>query len=371
MTVHDREVAERFAAARLWAAARAPYLTSALFALRPLVHDAAPPRPAADEHGNVHLDPAALPPVPELGWWLLHHVGHLLRDHHSRAPDDTSIRWAQAADAEINDDLGRPDAVPAGAITPHALGLPDGLLAERYAELIDLIDVPPGLAPCAPPPFTGPEAMTSLERELLARAVAAEIAARGTAPGGWRRWAEAVLRPEVDWPALLAHHVRRGLAQASGRVDYSHRRPSRRAAATPSIVLPALVRPLPRVAVLVDTSGSVTRTALERALAELDGILRAAGNRWIDVTCCDTQAYPAQRVRSAAQVELTGGGGADLRAGFAAAAPRADLLIVLTDGGTPWPARRPRARVVVCLFGDGHEAPPWASTVRVTERKGA
>ncbi|MEV4564685.1 VWA-like domain-containing protein [Nonomuraea sp. NPDC049419] len=369
MTGREREAGERFAAARLWAAARAPYLASALFALQPLVHDTAPHRPSADEHGNVHLDPATTLPVPELGWWLLHHVGHFLRDHHTRARpyEETALRWAQAADAEINDDLARLDAVPSDAITPDTLGLPDGLLAERYAELLDLIDVPPGLAPCAPPPFTGPESMTALERELLARAVAAEIDARGTAPGGWRRWSEAVLRPEVDWRARLARLVRRGLAQASGRVDYSHSRPSRRASAAPSIVLPALVRPLPRVSVLVDTSGSVTRTALERALTELDGVLRATGHQWVDVTCCDTQAYPAQRVRSAAQVELAGGGGTDLRPGFEAAAPGADLLVVLTDGNTPWPGRRPRPQVVVCLFGTGPEPPPWAHTVRVAE----
>ncbi|MGP4103786.1 vWA domain-containing protein [Nonomuraea sp. KM90] len=370
---HERAAGERFAGARLWAAARAPYLASALFALTPLVHDAAPPRLPADEHWNVHVNPAATAatPVPELGWWLLHQVGHLLRDHHARAEPyrepEPRLRWARAADAEINDDLaGDLEDTPGDAISPEALGLPDGLLAERYAELLDLIDVPPHLTACARPPFTGPSAMTALERELLARAVAAEIEARGTAPAGWRRWVEATLRPEVDWRARLARLVRRGLTLAAGRVDYSYTRPSRRAASVPSIVLPALVRPLPRIAVLVDTSGSVTRTELAQALGELDGVLRAAGNRQVDVICCDTEAHPAQRVRAAARIELAGGGGTDLRPGFAAAAATgADLLIVLTDGDTPWPDRRPRPHVVLCLFGDRHAAPPWANTVRL------
>ncbi|MCF6476979.1 hypothetical protein FAF44_53070, partial [Nonomuraea sp. MG754425] len=118
---------------------------------------------------------------------------------------------------------------PADAVSPEALGLPDGLLAERYTELLDLIDPPSHLSPCAEPPFTGPEAMTVLERDLLTRAVAAEIDARGTAPGGWRRWAEATLRPQVDWRTTLRRLVRRGLAQAAGLVDYSYSRPSRRA----------------------------------------------------------------------------------------------------------------------------------------------
>ncbi|MEV0615767.1 VWA-like domain-containing protein [Nonomuraea sp. NPDC050404] len=372
---------ENFAGARLWAATRAPYLTSALFALTALIHEDAPPRPSADEHWNVHLNPeaTAAAPVPELGWWLLHHVSHLLRDHHARArpyaphvgeppPDSAHTdveRWVRAADAEVNDDL---DDAPADAISPETLGLPDGLLAERYAALLDLIDPPPHLRPCARPPFTGPAATTELERELLARAVAADIQARGTAPGGWQRWAQSALHPEVNWRARLARLVRRGLSRAAGRVDYSYSRPSRRSAAAPSIVLPALIRPLPRVTVLVDTSGSIGRTALDQALSELDGVLRAAGSRWAEVICCDTRAYPAQRVRSAAHVELVGGGGTDLRPGFTAAqATGADLLVVLTDGDTPWPDRRPRPYVVVCLFGDDHDAPGWASTVRLFE----
>ncbi|NRQ39087.1 hypothetical protein HII36_45785 [Nonomuraea sp. NN258] len=396
-------VGARFAAARLWAADRAPYLTTALFALRPLAHEGpVPPGLPADEHWNVHLDAAevARTPVPELGWWLLHQVGHLLRGHHGRATGD-ELTWDRAADAEINDDLdgfgdhgdfgdfgdlgdladaagtgaveGRRGG-PADAVSPETLGLPGGLLAERYVELLDLIDVPDHLVSCGRAPFTGPAALTPLERELLTRAVAAEIDARGDVPGGWRRWAESTLRPAADWRTLLAALVRRSMSQAAGRVDHSYRRPSRRSSTVPSVVLPALVRPEPRVVVLVDTSASVTEARLRQVLGELDGVLRAAGRRQVPVICCDARAYPAQVVRRAADVALVGGGGTDLRAGFAAAGP-ADLLVVLTDGETPWPDRRPRAAVVICLFGPPGStphssgtrgsAPSWATVVHV------
>ncbi|WP_346144693.1 vWA domain-containing protein [Nonomuraea recticatena] len=347
-------VMERFAAARLLAATRAPYLASALFALTPLVHEDAEGA-CADANWNLHLGPGPVP-VEELAWSLLHQVGHLLRRHLGVGEDGP--RWNTAHDAEINDDL---DGAPATAVTPDRLGLPSGLMAAEYHRLLDLIDVPPELEACAGAPFTGPAVMSALERDLLVRAVASRI--RGEAPYGWRRWAESILRPQADWRVVLAALVRRSLAQASGRVDYSYRRPSRRD--VQGVVLPSLVRPLPRVVVLVDTSGSVTEPALRRVLGEIDGILRACGTGQVEVVCCDAAAHPVQRVTRAADVELVGGGGTDLRAGFEAArALRPDVLIALTDGDTPWPERRPRAQVIVCLLEE-RPAPPWARVLRV------
>lgn len=52
--------------------------------------------------------------------------------------------------------------------------------------------------------------------------------------------------------------------------------------------------------------------------------------------------------------------------------PRPQLVVVLTDGYTPWPKDAPRFRVIVGLIGPWEgEAPPappaWARTVRIGE----
>lgn len=75
-----------------------------------------------------------------------------------------------------------------------------------------------------------------------------------------------------------------------------------------------------------------------------------------------------------------GGGGTDLREGFARALssrPRPDVVVALTDGRTPWPESRPRCRTVVGLFprassynesdpGYTPDAPPdWARVVTI------
>jgi len=190
-------------------------------------------------------------------------------------------------------------------------------------------------------------------------------------PAGLLRWASQLLEPAVDWRKALAAELRRAVADTAGAVDYSYRRPSRRATAGGDVVLPALRRPVPEVAVVCDTSGSMSDDLLAASLAEVEGLLRAVGlARQVRVIACDTAAAPARRVSSARQVELVGGGGTDMGAGIAAAAllrPRPAIGVVLTDGFTPWPDEPPRGmRVVVGLLGDdAPEAPGWARSVRV------
>ncbi|CAM5478515.1 Metal-dependent peptidase OS=Streptomyces tendae OX=1932 GN=GUR47_30105 PE=4 SV=1 [Streptomyces tendae] len=123
-------------------------------------------------------------------------------------------------------------------------------------------------------------------------------------------------------------------------------RPSRRSAGTPGVVLPSLRRRPPRVAVVIDTSGSVSDAELGSALLEVAAIARAVGGRrdLVSVVPCDAAARLAHSLCRTEGIELVGGGGTDLRAGFAkalAARPAPDVVVVLTDGQTPWPDRRP------------------------------
>ncbi len=150
----------------------------------------------------------------------------------------------------------------------------------------------------------------------------------------------------------------------------------RRAATALPAVLPTLVRPVPAVAVVADTSGSMHEGLLARVLAEVEGLLTRAGLRagGLPVLAVDTAVHANRRVSRARDVRLVGGGRTDMGAGIEAAValrPRPDVLIVLTDGFTPWPADPPRGcRVVVGLLSQGGTAPPapwWARTVLIDE----
>jgi predicted metal-dependent peptidase len=384
------------AAARLWATDRFPYLATGLFGAE-VVAAAGSGTVSVDQSWRMRADPdlTAGWTAAQLGSVLVHHVCHLLRTHGERAQaagvsSHDARRWVQAADAEINDDL-----VPAGLdlpgrpVLPADLGAPDGLLAEQYFEASttdrsaknndlaaagDWLDCGSG-ADGVPRPDDGPPARLAWQADLLRRQVAQDVIAHsqqaGNVPGGLLRWAEEILNPKVNWRKVLAAELRRAVAEVSGAVDYSYRRPSRRAAVAGNVVLPALRRPVPDVAVVCDTSGSMTEDLLAAALAEVEGLMRALGMaRQVRVLACDTAVGATQRVSSARQVQLVGGGGTDMGTGIAAAAalrPRPAITVVLTDGYTPWPAAAPKGtRVVIGLLGPGApDAPAWARAVRV------
>jgi predicted metal-dependent peptidase len=393
------------AAARLWAAARFPYLASGIFGIQVM---AAPGigTVAVDQRWQLSADPETVAgwSAAELGSVLVHHVCHLLRDHPPRAMAAAvtaadSAEWIRAADAEINDDL-----IPAGLelpgdpVLPGDFGAPAGKLAEEYYALLRrqssrlgaAATVLPGRhspagrsgrldcgsgADGQPRDWQAPGGLDPWLADLLLRQVAQDVIRHGqeagTVPAGLLRWAQQRLAPHVDWRRLLAAQLRRALADVTGAVDYSYRRPSRRAAAVSGVVLPALRRPVPALAVVCDTSGSMSDELLAMALAEVEGLLRALGMaRQLRVLACDAAAGPARRVSSVRQVELTGGGGTNMGAGIAAACslrPRPAMTVVLTDGYTPWPELPPKGMLVVAGLLGQHapEAPRWARSVRV------
>ena len=386
---------DKFSAARLWASAQMPYLASAIFACE-VVPETGTSTVSIDSSWVVHADAKAVGPMTpqQLGRLLIHLCTHVVRSHGDRAlaagvkKDIERAHWTRCGDAEINDDLSAemiPEVVPD---TPAELGCEPGLLAEDYYERtsghIREWDCGSG-ADGAPRPGDdeagrgiGPQA-----KPLLALQVALEIQSHlarepGTVPGGWARWAESMLPSRVDWRRMLAAEVRRAVSRAAGQVDYSYRRPARRADLTPDLLLPAMDRPLPEIAIVCDTSNSMSDELLARALVEIEAVLKRTGlrNRQVRVLSVDTTVQAVQRAASTSQLALVGGGGTDLGTGIAAAAtlhPRPSVVIVLTDGFTPWPEEGPRGiPVIVGLLKQRSEhglwpAPEWARLVEIAE----
>ncbi|NMO34388.1 hypothetical protein HG826_12440 [Streptomyces sp. GMY01] len=420
-------------AARLHAVKVRPYLADALFALH-IVEDRSVPTMAVDAYWRCYVSPGfvARMPLEELAGVWVHEVSHLLRDHHGRgerfareheesgpgeesgpneavAPGESvapgmspadgrrRLRRNIAADFEINDDIfgdGLPR--PAGAAVPSLLRLPEGLLMEEYLRTASLAALPVELAwlDCgsgadgqARPWELGPDGahgLTRQQRDAVRFRVAEGIKGRpGDAPDGWRRWADEAFHPPQPWRHLLGAAVRSAVGAPGVGENHSYRRPSRRSAGVPGVVLPSLRRTPPRVCVVIDTSGSVSDAELGSALLEVAAIARAVGGRrdLVSVISCDAAAGVAVPLCRAESMELIGGGGTDLRSGFARALrsrPGPDVIVALTDGQTPWPSAQPPCRTVVGLFPRPADAvdeddpdyvpdapPPWARVVTI------
>jgi predicted metal-dependent peptidase len=186
----------------------------------------------------------------------------------------------------------------------------------------------------------------------------------GDASRAWQRWAEEAFQPPQPWRELLGAAIRSATSGSGAGEDYSYGRPSRRSAGLPGVVLPSLRRRPPRVSVVIDTSGSVSDAELGSALREVAAISRAVGGRrdLVSVLPCDAAAEVVHPLCRAEGIPLLGGGGTDLRAGFAKALrtrPRPDVVVVLTDGQTPWPSARPSCRTVVGLFPRPYDSGSW------------
>lgn len=380
---------DKLFAARLHAARVRPYLATALFALH-TVESRRVPTMAVDRHWRCYVSPAfvARTPVEELAGVWVHEVSHLLRDHHGRSDrvarergltgPGERLRMNIAADCEINDDVfGDGLTRPEGAVQPSSLGPASGHLMEDYLRWFGLgprtqslawLDCGSGADGLEREWEFGPDGahgLSAQERDAVRFRVAQGITGRpGSAPRGWQRWAEEAFHPPQPWRELLGAAVRSAVTGSGAGEDYTYGRPSRRSAGVPGAILPSLRRRPPQVCVVIDTSGSVSDAELGSALLEVAAISRAVGGRrdLVSVLACDAAVQNVHALCRAEGIPLVGGGGTDLRTGFAKALraqPRPDVIVVLTDGQTPWPATRPPCRTVVGLFPRQQPARSW------------
>jgi len=219
--------------------------------------------------------------------------------------------------------------------------------------------------------------------ESTLRAAAEYAKTRGSQGANMaRRYDAATTNKPLPWQRILARHIARGRTYGAGRLDYSYARPNRRQSAIPDVVLPTLRQPMLDVAVIVDTSGSISDGELGVALREVQAILKRGGVAEMRVVFGDTSVRAEARVRTAAEAvkafrRVRGGGGTDMgylvREVADSSSPKSrppQLVVVVTDGETPW-GRAPRTRVpviaVITPRGRRDNTPAWVKEVVIDE----
>jgi predicted metal-dependent peptidase len=223
--------------------------------------------------------------------------------------------------------------------------------------------------------------MAEHEQNIVEAAVAKAIEqyqeqrGRGSVPGGLARQAADLLRPKVDPARELLAKVKYAVGCTSGFGDFTYRKPNRRQPHGGAL-LPAHVKPIPRVTLIVDTSGSMEESDLALALGVIANALRSLPDpRGLRVLAGDTAVACAKNVFRPEQVELAGGGGTDMAALIVAAAnerPAPKAILVVTDGYTGWPCEPVGPRVVVCLTQArmAGRVPKWIDAVVLNPEEG-
>ena len=191
---------------------------------------------------------------------------------------------------------------------------------------------------------------------------------------GLLRWAESVLGPSrVPYHKIFASVVSKSIVYSlSGHRFSTYKRPSRRQ--VPDVVLPSKRDGKIKVSFVLDTSASVSDKELGMYLREIREVFKRYGPR------CEVRYYSADTHVHATgvlqkfdvnKIIMRGHGGTllnDVIEDISNRKERCDLMIVLTDGYTPWPDQKPKTipHVVVGLThppSNEYPIPQWVDWV--------
>lgn len=155
---------------------------------------------------------------------------------------------------------------------------------------------------------------------------------QGRLPADLEKLLSEVLDPQIDWKTMLYKYI-----HVPVKDDYNWGRANRRFLHS-GIILPTLYsHGMGDVAVIVDTSGSISQDELNQFGGELSGICEDAKPRKVHVFYCDTRVnrhdvfeledYPIK-------LQAVGGGGTDMQPAFEAIEgldQTPECIVVLTD----------------------------------------
>lgn len=422
MKANNRIAEENIRAARAKVMQLRPYFAHAVYSyiLVQLPSDCPMKTMAVDQHKRLYYNELFVTQVSvdKLVPCIIHELGHSLRDHHTRAramgvTTVTQHIANRAQDYEINGGLRReidslgdmpqlpmipasccpdPTQGPQPPCYPEQRGFDEDEPWEYYYQqmLDDMGDRGDIQLDCGsgshgvPMPWevgdpTGDtvEGVSDADWEDIkhrtAEAIANHAKGRGNVPHGWLEWANDLLRPKrIPWDQELSARLRWAVADTRGMVIHSYKRPSRRSSVMPDFCLPSMRRPKPFVAMVGDTSGSMSHRDLALVRGVVDDICMAMGATVAFLSTDAAVHGGVQHVHNAQKLQLAGRGGTNMAVGIEYAVgnlrPKPDVVVVVTDCDTPWPKTKPSSRVIVAAVGDSpkiQEVPSWARLIHV------
>ena len=307
--------------------------------------------------GEIYINPLVVMTQNEWRFVMAHEMLHAALRHGDRVGGRDPYLWNVAADLVINGwllEMGV-GSMPDGALHDPVL---KGLSVEtvydriatdlrRYRKLATLRGVGQGDVLGQPLPRVGEShratGLDDIYRRALNTGLAYHDPARGTLPAGLVEEIRALDHPPLGWDARLARWFEEHVPAVTKTRTYA--RASRRQSGTPDIPRPGWIRPLelvrlPTYGVVLDTSGSMDRELLGKALGAIASYSRARDVPAARVVYCDASAYDAGYVPVddiAGRVQVRGRGGTVLQPGVdllerADDFPADGPILLITDG---------------------------------------
>lgn len=221
------------------------------------------------------------------------------------------------------------------------------------------------------------EETQQLEKEIDRALRQGEIAAKraGTQAGDADRAIHELLQPEVNWKEALREFVK---SMASGKDSSSWRKPNRRFLSS-GVYMPTLVsETIGRLAIGVDTSGSIGNHALTKFLSEVKAIAEEVKPAAVDLIYWDSAvaAHEEYDISTLPNIVSTtkpkGGGGTDPTAMenyLKSKNIKPECIVMLTDGyidkwGDNW-----NAPIIWAITGGGRSSitAPVGKTIHIKE----
>jgi predicted metal-dependent peptidase len=302
--------------------------------------------------GEIYINPARGLDLEQCKFVVAHEVLHAGLCHSSRRNGRDPYLWNVACDFVINDWLVTMNVgiAPDGLLFDEDLrgGSADDIYLRLAADLrvrrrlctlrgddVDLLDER------AERGFTDRE-------EFCRRALAQgldhhQCSGRGVLPAGLVEAIRTLAQPPIPWQAALAEWMRERFALVERQRTYA--RPSRRQSTTPDTPRPRFVAPddertTRTFGVIVDTSASMDRIELGKAIGAIVSYSQAQDVREVRLVYCDAQPHDEGFVAIdalASRVSVRGRGGTVLQPAVDLLQTRRDFpkdapILLITDG---------------------------------------
>jgi predicted metal-dependent peptidase len=320
--------------------------------------------------------------VHERAFVIAHEVLHCIYQHMERGKSyqDRGIgpdfkpyshsKMNRAADYVINGTLAESKigTMPVGGLHHPNIGSADNA-DDVYCTLPDEPDDPnngPGSGTggdggfdkhMAPDP-SAQRSNAEVQRAVTSAANAAK--AQGNLPGALARLVGEIVDPQQDWREVL----RDFMVTSMGHDEPSWRRLNRRRLVSPPHVAFPGTQGLRsgNVAIIIDTSGSISDGELNTFMSEVNGILEDAVPEQCKVFWTDSEVAGIDEVdedTDLTTLEPKGGGGTDMPAAFPVIEQEfdgVDCCVCLTDGYTGW-GEQPHWPMLWAITTKGKDAP--------------